>query len=1000
MPACSTDECCSPLPTWNTGNVHQTAASSAIYQHEQSCSAAGIPAQNGLRPPVLITESSPDHRLASSQTRPDEGRPRSSRNPINPMLESCHLGTQFTLNPEVTSRTSTTRRVEMPIPSSSVARHPRYPDPYSQDLYPHTVTSSTIGYGMDWPMPGHNVPGRLRVESWDNDELLMNSSSSGLCQYPEPHDGTISVGATIFSHRAHAQDFQEWGSTESILEPYPPGPVSGFPLESMGCERRSQSLAASVSYRDGRAPANGPFGHNSLKRVQPSAVPLESGFSASAQSISSIQPSMVVDPCEVASHALRCSLMEHQRQGLVWMNELEKSARRGGILADDMGLGKTVQALSLIVVRPGSIVERHATLIIAPAGLVQQWKESIKRLLNPGIYQRRVYVHHGSKRLVSFAHLHDHDIVITTYGTVAAEWQRKQSIHHGSLSRSEPILGSSSRWHRVILDEAQNIKNDRSNAAMGCCAIDATYRWCLSATPLMNHQRELYSLLKFLRVAEYTSIDGTTFQSAFNSGYEYERREAAEQLQNVLQAMLLRRTKSSVIGSQPIVQLPSRTTVKVYVDLNDEERRLYTALEGSVHAQLDHHPNSEAMRHSVTHMISLLQRLQRACCHPFLVTDDIRPLGKHFLTEEQLMENARQLPEAVNLRLRVSENLLDCPICFDVVEDPMIFFPCGHSACVDCFGRISSAREVRCHSCRAVIDPARATNYNSFARSNALALENSVSDTKSPVPEVVAGMAEYPRAGSQRGGVSNSTREGDLSASQSGVDTEQQQWRTVLQPNEGESTQRLSLLRKQASRSSAARRTYRQALENAWITSSKIDKALEIVEQIQNDGTGDKVIIFSQFTSLLDLMEIPLQRRGWLFRRYDGSMRLADRHAVVVEFSTNPNCRLMLVSLRAGNAGLNLTAASKVIILDPFWNPFVEEQAIGRVHRIGQQRPVHVYRILTPDTVEDRIQNLQDEKRRLVQGTLSDAADATIRLGRQNLTYLLVGPTSVARNPV
>jgi hypothetical protein len=252
MPACSTDECCSPLPTWNTGNVHQTAASSAIHQHEQSCSAAGIPAQNGLRPPVLSTESSPDHRLASSQTWPDEGRPRSSRNPINPMLESCQLGTQFTLNPEVTSRTSTTRRVEMPIPSSSVARHPRYPDPYSQDLYPRTVTSSTIGYGMDWPMPGHNVPGRLRVESWDNDELLMNSPSSGLCQYPEPHDGTISVGATIFSHRAHAQNFQGWGRS--------------FPLESMGCERRSQSLAASVSYRDGRAPANGSLGHSNVAR--------------------------------------------------------------------------------------------------------------------------------------------------------------------------------------------------------------------------------------------------------------------------------------------------------------------------------------------------------------------------------------------------------------------------------------------------------------------------------------------------------------------------------------------------------------------------------------------------------------------------------------------------------------------------------------------------------------------------------------------------------------
>ncbi|GIJ84964.1 hypothetical protein Asppvi_003819 [Aspergillus pseudoviridinutans] len=733
-------------------------------------------------------------------------------------------------------------------------------------------------------------------------------------------------------------------------------------------------------------------------KVHPSAVPLELGFGVSAQSISRVHSSMVVDTCEVASHALRCSLMEHQRQGLAWMNELEKSARRGGILADDMGLGKTVQALSLIVVRPGSIMERHATLIIAPAGLVQQWKESIKQLLNPGSYQLRVYVHHGSKRPVSFAHLHDHDIVITTYGTVAAEWQRKQSLDHASFSGSEPILGPSSRWHRVVLDEAQNIKNDRSNAAMGCCAIDATYRWCLSATPLMNHQRELYSLLKFLRVAEYTGVDGTAFQSAFNSGYEYERRGAAEQLQSVLQTILLRRTKSSVIGGRPIVQLPSRTTEKVYVDLNEEERRLYTALEGSVHAQLDHYPNGEARRHSVTHMISLLQRLQRACCHPFLVTDDSRPLGKHILTEEQLMGNARQLPEAVILRLRVAEDLLDCPICFDVVEDPMIFFPCGHSACVDCFGRISSAREVRCHSCRAVIDPARATNYVSFARSNALLLEDSVSATESPVPEVVAGMAEYPKAGSQRGGGSNSTRESDPSAFQSGVHT--QQWRTAFRPNEGESTQRLSLLRKQSSRSSAARRSYRQALENAWITSSKIDKALEIVEQIQNDGTGDKIIIFSQFTSLLDLVEIPLRRRGWLFGRYDGSMRLADRHAVVVEFSTNPNCRLMLVSLRAGNAGLNLTAASKVIILDPFWNPFVEEQAIGRVHRIGQQRPVHVFRILIPDTVEDRIQNLQDEKRRLVQGTLSDAADSAVRLGRQNLTYLLVGPTSFARKPV
>jgi hypothetical protein len=243
MPACSGDECCGPVPTWNTGNVHQNAASSVIWQHEQSCIATGIPVQHSLRPPqaVLSTESTPNHRLASSQTWPDEGRPESSGHPINPMQDSFQLESPFTLTPEVTSSASMTRQVEMPVPSSLVAHHSRYPGSCLQDPYPQTVSPS-IGYGMNWPMPDHNVPNRLRIESWDNDELPMNCSSSAFCQYPEPHNGTISVNPTIFSHRAHTQGFQDWGrrrSTELIHEPYPPEPVSGFPLESMGCERRS-----------------------------------------------------------------------------------------------------------------------------------------------------------------------------------------------------------------------------------------------------------------------------------------------------------------------------------------------------------------------------------------------------------------------------------------------------------------------------------------------------------------------------------------------------------------------------------------------------------------------------------------------------------------------------------------------------------------------------------------------------------------------------------------
>lgn len=205
--------------------------------------------------------------------------------------------------------------------------------------------------------------------------------------------------------------------------------------------------------------------------------------------------------------------MEHQKEGLRWMKAMEESARKGGILADDMGLGKTIQALALTVVHPAPSVERHATLVVTPAGLISQWKHEIEQLLNQGHRRHRVFVYHGDKtgRTGTFHLLNQHDIVLTTFGTVAAELRRtchRPSAH--STIPSDPglsILGPVSKWHRVILDEAQCIKNDRSKTAMACCAIDATYRWCLSGTPLMNDPRELTSLFKFLRVQGFCNTD-------------------------------------------------------------------------------------------------------------------------------------------------------------------------------------------------------------------------------------------------------------------------------------------------------------------------------------------------------------------------------------------------------------------------------------------------------------------------------------------------------------
>ncbi len=130
---------------------------------------------------------------------------------------------------------------------------------------------------------------------------------------------------------------------------------------------------------------------------------------------------------------------------------------------------------------------------------------------------------------------------------------------------------------------------------------------------------------------------------------------------------------------------------------------------------------------------------------------------------------------------------------------------------------------------------------------------------------------------------------------------------------------------------------------------------------------------------------------GWGYKRYDGSMSAVQRNQSVIDFTDRPDIKVMLVSLKAGNAGLNLVAASQVIILDPFWNPYVEEQAIDRSHRIGQLRPVQVHRILIKDTVEDRIIALQDKKRALIEGALDEKASQSIsRLGARELAFLFV----------
>ncbi len=166
--------------------------------------------------------------------------------------------------------------------------------------------------------------------------------------------------------------------------------------------------------------------------------------------------------------------------------------------------------------------------------------------------------------------------------------------------------------------------------------------------------------------------------------------------------------------------------------------------------------------------------------------------------------------------------------------------------------------------------------------------------------------------------------------------------------------------------------------------SSKLDLLQDTLDEAVAEG--HKALVFSQWTGLLDRVEPYLKRAGLDFVRLDGSTR--DRGAVVDRFQADDGPPIMLVSLKAGGTGLNLTAADHVFMLDPWWNPAVEDQAADRAHRIGQTRPVLVHKLVAEDTVEARILELQQRKRALADAALA-GADAATSLTREDLLALL-----------
>ncbi|KAL3417170.1 SNF2 family domain-containing protein [Phlyctema vagabunda] len=734
---------------------------------------------------------------------------------------------------------------------------------------------------------------------------------------------------------------------------------------------------------------------------------------------------------------LKYPLYEHQKIALTWLKAMEEGTNKGGILADDMGLGKTISSLALILSRPSTDKTRKTTLIVGPVALVRQWVREIQTKVN-GSHKLSVHMMHGQAKKMSWDDLREFDIVLTTYGTLAAEFGRWEKYLHKlkldggqevdvAASRKQfPLLGPKSTWYRVLLDEAQMIKNKNTKNAKAACQLKSLTRFCLTGTPMMNGVVELYSLIHFLRIRPYN--EWTRFQQAFGvltkaSRGRHDMDNAMQKLQAVLKAILLRRTKTSLIDGKPIINLPPKIEEVQHVVFSDDEQNFYNALESKTKVQFNKYMKAGTVTKNYANILVLLLRLRQCCCHPHLIQDfEEAPLAGES-SADTLIALAKSLAPEVVARLKGIE-AFECPVCYDAVANPTIIIPCGHDTCSECMAKISDTAGqqnmangeeggpvTKCPTCRGRVEMNRVIDWSTFKKvhlpqpaiegDEAAGNENSNSGSDSDSDTDSESESDEDEAGNLRGFIVNDDVE-DEDEDLDDDETEdvkepkpkkQKKKRSYKSKGKGKGKDKstkhksMAMLKKEASTSAAGRKKYMKALAKTWQPSAKVEKCVELLRKFQAEN--QKTIIFSQFVSLLDLLSVPIAREGWKCERYDGSMNPNARNQACIDFTDKPDCKIMLISLKAGNAGLNLVAASRVIILDPFWNPYIEMQAVDRAYRIGQQRSVEVHRILVENTVEDRIIELCDQKKKMVNAALDEGAQSSLgRLDTRQLAFL------------
>jgi SNF2 family DNA or RNA helicase len=653
---------------------------------------------------------------------------------------------------------------------------------------------------------------------------------------------------------------------------------------------------------------------------------------------------------------IKVKLLPHQVEGLEWMRGRELGTGKkgkvpkGGILADDMGLGKTLQSISLIITNPKPAVDDEefdkrklaigmdrTTLVVAPLALIRQWELEIKEKVESS-HTLKVYIHHGPQRTKRFQDLKKYDVVITTYQILVSEF--------GSSSKEDKGIKVGCfglHWYRVILDEAHTIKNRNAKATQACYALRSEYRWCLTGTPMQNNLDELQSLIKFLRIKPYDDL--REWKDQIDRPMKQGRGDVAiKRLRTYLKIFMKRRTKEILKkdgalnpGGKPSAAGAANTTgfkvterkiEKVFAEFSPEERKFYERLEQRTDASLEQMMSGEKV--SYASALVLLLRLRQACNHPKLVAGKLAKDSEALSAETTSTKSkaSTDVDEMADMFGNLGVGSKNCEVCQLELGKEAISE--GAIRCFDCEADLEAVskksqwpKDRKKRHCREEKSASKVVSRKPRNRAIIVDSDDEVEVDKGQrlVPEKDRRALALGKAG----GCDDENAEG---GGEWLVDSDEETFPDLENLSQSQVAKKKvhESLNEQDSDSESASEVEdeiqssddEEAQLATIITSTKINHLLRILSK---EAAQHKFIVFSQFTSMLDLIEPFLRQKGYKFTRYDGSMKNDLREASLSKLRNDKNCRVLLCSLKCGSLGLNLTAATRVVILEPFWNP-------------------------------------------------------------------------------